>query len=174
MKGDLFMYAYMTNGTVDHLRKIKDKHKNLNLLLMSSQDKTVAYYEDQQPSIFETAREYDIIVKTGELKQEGYVVMNNIPVTDEGRPIFETSFKNRAGTIEGVSGFNGMRVLRPYDGNVYVVMVQWQDQESYQHWKNSEEFAKSHKKDAKSKDKPPYTAGPSYVNEFHMDEREEE
>ncbi|MCT2535582.1 antibiotic biosynthesis monooxygenase [Aquibacillus koreensis] len=161
------MNAYMTSGTLDFLVKIANKHPNLHLFFMQAEDQTVVYYEDMKPTIFETARKFEVVVSNGDLREDGFVVMNNIPVTDEGKPIFESQFKQRAGMIENTPGFYALRVLRPVQGNKYVVMVQWRDQASYEKWKNSDSFAKSHAKSGK-KEKAPYAAGPSYVTNYHM------
>ncbi|MDL4842773.1 antibiotic biosynthesis monooxygenase family protein [Aquibacillus rhizosphaerae] len=168
------MHAYMTNGTLDYLSKVANKHPQLNILFLEDQDKTVVYYEADKPTIFEAARKYDIVVSSGNLKEDGFVVMNNIPVTDEGKPIFESQFKKRASLIDNTPGFYGLRVLRPFQGNTYVVMVQWQDEASYEMWKDSDSFKKSHSKTDKTEKKPPYTAGPSYVTTYKMVDFEEE
>ena len=162
------MNAYMTNGTLDYLVKVNEQHETIELYFMNRGEVTTAYYESDEATVFDTARAYEIVVSSGNLSEDGYVVMNNIPVTDEGRPIFETGFKQRAGMIDGTPGFYALRVLRPLRGNTYVVMVQWQDKTSYEVWKNSESFAKSHQQGKKSKKRPPYAAGPSYVTEYHM------
>ncbi len=164
----------MTSGTLDFLTKICEKHPRLSFYFMHDQDTTHAYYEDTVKTVFATAREFEIIVATGKLQEDGFVVMNNIPVTDEGKPIFESQFKQRAGMINDTPGFYALRVLRPFHGNTYIVMVQWDNQESYEKWKNSEAFAKSHKKPKDAKAKPPYAAGPSYVTTYQMVDFEEE
>ncbi|WP_186579134.1 antibiotic biosynthesis monooxygenase family protein [Aquibacillus kalidii] len=166
------MKAYMTNGTIDFLLKKEKKHPDLHFLFMQNNNKTIAYYEDTESTVFETARNYEVIVSKGDIKKEGFVVINNIPVTDEGRPIFETQFKNRAGMIDGSPGFQALRVLRPLQGNIYIVLVEWADELSYETWKNSESFANSHKKPSGTKERPPYSAGPSYAESFHVVEEQ--
>ncbi|WP_226038040.1 antibiotic biosynthesis monooxygenase family protein [Aquibacillus saliphilus] len=168
------MKAFMTSGTLDYLIKIDEQHPRLNLYFMHDGDNTIAYYEDEDATIFDTPREYQTVISKGTLKEDGFVVMNNIPVTDEGKPIFESQFKSRAGMIEETAGFYALRVLRPLRGNKYVVMVQWQDQKSYQNWKNSDAFTKSHQKAKKKKEKPSYSAGPSYAITYHMVDFEKE
>jgi heme-degrading monooxygenase HmoA len=167
MRGDNVMNVYITSGTLDFLHKMKEKHSDVNILLMQNQDRTLAYYESNSPSLFQTARSYEIIEQKGELEENGYVVLNNIPVTNEGRPIFEDQFKKRATSIEQIAGFQALRVLRPARGNTYGVFVQWQDEKSYINWKNSDHFKQSHSsKDGK--ERPPYFAGPSYAESYYM------
>ncbi|SDJ88413.1 antibiotic biosynthesis monooxygenase family protein [Sediminibacillus albus] len=165
------MKAQITHGTFDFLSKIKKEHKDKHIYLMQTDDATIAYYEGKHTSIFEQAREYESFVANGELKESGYVVMNNIPVTYEGRPLFEDQFKSRSGSMDDIQGFHALRVLRPLQGNKYVVLVQWDSQKSYQEWKESESFAKAHAS-SKQKKRPPYHAGPSYTTEAHMIESE--
>ncbi|ENH95583.1 hypothetical protein J416_15367 [Gracilibacillus halophilus YIM-C55.5] len=163
------MYAYMTNGTYTFLKKIKEKYQhNYEMIVMHNGEKAIAYYQSEQASIFETSRDYEVIVEKGGLKEEGFIVLNHIPVTDEGKPLFETQFKERAEAIENTSGFYALRVLRPLRGNTYIVMVEWEDQASFQHWKNSDHFQKAHNK----KEKPSYMAGPSYSESLQVGEEE--
>lgn len=162
------MKVFMTSGTMEYLIKIKEKHVDAGILIMITDDKTIAYQETETKTVFEEAREYEAVVSKGEVLPEGFVVMNNIPVTDEGRPIFEDLFKQRAGKIEQTPGFYGLRVLRPSQGNTYVVMVQWKDETSFKNWKNSDSFQKSHQKSTKQKEGPAFAAGPSYVTTYHI------
>ncbi|MDC3417257.1 antibiotic biosynthesis monooxygenase family protein [Aquibacillus salsiterrae] len=162
------MNAYMTNGSFDILYKIKDKYPNKDFYFMHDNQTTLAYYEDAEKTKFATAREYEVVISNGTIQTDGFVVMNNIPVTDEGRPIFEDQFKQRSGSMDSVPGFYALRVLRPKRGNTYVVFVQWKDEQSYERWKNSGNFAKAHKKTDGVKKSAPYSAGPSYVTTYHM------
>ena len=61
------------------------------------------------------------------------IVLNNIPVTPEGRPLFEARFKNRAGKIENQPGFKALRVLRPKDSDTYIVLTLW-DRKNPKQW----------------------------------------
>lgn len=161
------MKAYFTSGTYDFLAKTVSDFSEDDIFLMNGETSTLAYYEDEEKEIFDEARKYEVIVQDGTLKKEGFVVMNNIPVTEEGRPIFEDQFKQRSGMMSNVPGFQALRVLRPHHGNTYIVMVQWESEEKYSEWRNSDSFAASHSKQGK-KETPPYSAGPSYVTKYYM------
>ncbi|SDM00073.1 antibiotic biosynthesis monooxygenase family protein [Sediminibacillus halophilus] len=161
------MKAHITNGTYDFLVKIQSDYPDIPIYLMQAADSTMAYYEGKKANVFEQAREYESFVTDGELQQSGFVVMNNIPVTYEGKPIFEDQFKKRAGSMNDIPGFQALRVLRPLQGNKYVVMVQWDSRKSYQNWKDSDAFTAAHSS-SKSKKRPPYHAGPSYTTEANM------
>ncbi|MDC3425607.1 antibiotic biosynthesis monooxygenase [Aquibacillus sp. 3ASR75-11] len=162
------MNVHITSGTLDFMMKMKEKYSDTAILLMQNQERALAYYESNENSLFQTARSYEIVEEKGELQQNGYVVMNNIPITDEGRPLFEDQFKKRAGSVEQTPGFQALRVLRPIRGNTYGVLVQWKDEESYNNWRNSDHFKQSHQTSKEGKQHPPYFAGPSYAEHYYM------
>ena len=162
------MKVSMTSGTLDYLAKLEKKHPNAPLFFMQDQDKTVAYHEGDE-TIFEEAREYETVDFVGEMKANGYVVMNNIPVADEGRPVFEDRFKNRAGNVENREGFQAIRILRPLHGNTYVVLTQWRNAQDFEDWKNSQSFDDAHKKSGpKHQKKPSFIDGDAYITKYHM------
>ncbi|RDI47858.1 antibiotic biosynthesis monooxygenase family protein [Falsibacillus pallidus] len=140
------MNFYMTSGTYDYLLKIYEKHKSEKLILAQNAEGTVLMHETAGESIFEEPRKYEVIDAHGELAQQGFVVCNNIPVTDEGRPVFEYRFKNRARQIESEPGFISIRVLRPMNSDTYVIMTQWADADAFHAWQDSKAYAKAHEK----------------------------
>src|SRR5690625_4718669 len=89
------MKAFMTNGTLDVLKSIAKKHPDIDFYYMNSDTSSLAYYEDKARNVFSSGRAYEVLITKGEIQEEGYIVMNNIPVTDEGQPIFEDRFKQR-------------------------------------------------------------------------------
>ncbi|QST00740.1 antibiotic biosynthesis monooxygenase [Pontibacillus sp. ALD_SL1] len=160
------MNVYMTLGTYDYLASLTEKHDQ-KIFLMQGESSALAYTEGE--NIFQEPRSYETVDHQGELQEEGFVVMNNIPVTDEGRPLFEDRFKNRAGAIEDSPGFQAIRILRPEEGNTYVVFTQWKDESSFEDWKNSQAFQKAHKNSGpQSTEKPSFSAGPAYLTKYHM------
>ncbi|UFU00505.1 antibiotic biosynthesis monooxygenase [Radiobacillus kanasensis] len=161
------MFAFMTNGTADFLEKYKQKHSDKHILLMQGGGSTVAYYEGTEKKMFEAPRKFDVVLSTGALKENGFVVMNNIPVTDEGKPVFEDQFHNRASYIESEPGFQAFRLLRPTQGNTYIVMVQWDSEKNYEKWKQSDSFKKSHQM-AGTQKTPAFFSGAPYVSTYNM------
>lgn len=171
-KGECKMKAYMTNGTVDFLLKLNDQHPNLHFHLMTSPSSTLAYYEGNVKNVFVSGRAYDVLIHTGELQEDGFVVMNNIPVTEEGRPVFEERFKKRQHAVDAMPGFQAFRLLKPHKGNTYIVFTQWRRKVDYENWKNSEQFSEAHKK---SSVKPPaYFADRPFLMSYHMYNSDEE
>ncbi|UOQ46819.1 antibiotic biosynthesis monooxygenase [Gracilibacillus caseinilyticus] len=127
------MNGYMTNGTYEFLEKIKESHSISPFILMHNQVKSIAYYEDTASSIFETSRNYQVLTQIGQLTESGYISMTHIPVTEEGRPIFEMEYNQIVQDLEGVIA---ARVLRPFHGNQYILLIEWKDPEDFEKWKD--------------------------------------
>lgn len=89
---------------------------------------------------------YEILDRTGALQNNCFAVLNNIPVTEEGRTQFEERFRNRAGLIEQEPGFIAIRVLRPLQSDTYVILTLWENEESFTNWQQSKAYSKAHAK----------------------------
>src|SRR5690625_6991963 len=146
------MKAFMTNGTLDVLKSIAKIYQDIYFNYMNSDTISLAYNEDKARNVFSSGRAYEVLITKGEIQEEGYIVMNNIPVTDEGQPIFEDRFKQRQDEVDAMPGFQAFRLLRPLEGNTYVVFTQWASEQDFTNWKNSDQFKESHKGQAT---KPP-------------------
>ncbi|WP_067729785.1 antibiotic biosynthesis monooxygenase family protein [Oceanobacillus damuensis] len=151
------MKAYMTSGTIDYLKGIDQEYPDLHLYLMTNSEGGIAYYENSEKKIFNAGRVFEVVMQTGEIQEEGYVVMNNIPVSDESKPGFEHRFKNRRNTVETMPGFQAFRLLKPLQGNTYVVFTQWGSVADFDNWKDSEQFKEAHKNQQAKQ--------PAYTNE---------
>lgn len=165
------MKAFMTNGTLDFLEKLAKKHQHLHFYFMKSSSSTLAYYEADGKSVFGAGREYSILFESGKIHNEGYVVMNNIPLTEEGKPVFIDRFKRRQDAIHRMPGFQAFRLLEPVKGNAYVIFTQWASKKYFEKWKESDEFAQSHHNKAV---KPPaYFAKRPFVSTYKMVDEED-
>ncbi|WP_235714984.1 antibiotic biosynthesis monooxygenase family protein [Halalkalibacter akibai] len=114
------------------------------------------------------AKQYEVFSETGSFREEGFVVINNIPVTEQGKAAFEERFKNRAGLVESEPGFQAIRILRPLSDDTYAIMTVWDNEDSFKNWQTSKSYENAHKKrgteSALSKDIFPR---PSFVTTFH-------
>ncbi len=90
------------------------------------------------------------------------VVTNRIPVTKGQEEAFEERFRGRAGLVEKRPGCRGFQLLRPIQGDAYLVMTWWDSEASFRAWTESEEFREAHR------NRPPRElfAGPN-VFEMH-------
>ncbi|WP_026582395.1 antibiotic biosynthesis monooxygenase family protein [Bacillus sp. J33] len=169
------MKFYMTSGTYEYLKKIEEKHPNETMLTMQNPDTALLIHETSGATLFKEPRKYEVIDSSGTFDNAGFAVLNNIPVTDEGRPLFEHRFKNRAGLIENEPGFAAIRVLRPLESNTYIILTLWNDEKSYRDWQGSKAFEKAHvKQEAESGiDKQPHIfSSPSYAAKYYIPEDE--
>lgn len=164
------MKAFMTTGTLNFIGKLADTHPNIHFHIMSSGTSTLAYYEGNGKGVFAAGRAYNILITKGEILTEGHVVMNNIPVMDEGKPVFEDRFKQRQNDVNSMPGFRAFRLLKPIKGDTYVVFTQWETEQDFLNWKNSEQFNKSHK-DQISKP-PAYFVDRPFVTSYSMVKKE--
>lgn len=161
------MNVFMTKGTFDFLKKLKDKHADLDLFYMNGDGSTLVYYEsNKKKSIFDSGRSFEAIIEKGQVKKKGYVVMNNIPVTEEGTAVFEENFRNREQHLDSFAGFQAFRLLRPKKGNQYVVFTQWASKEDFDAWKNSDQFKEAHK--GGNVKQPAYFADRPFVTSYRM------
>lgn len=151
----------MTNGTYQYLEKLKNKYTISPFILMHNEFKVVAYYEDIRSSIFEASRDYLVLEKVGELRETGFISLSHLPITNEGRPIFEMDYKQRVNEISKVVA---ARLLRPQRGNTYILLVEWTDPKDYQAWKKTNPLPKK-KEDS-------YIAGSVYTETFLAGEEE--
>jgi len=136
----------MTSGTPDFLHKIIEDNPNETLIQLQGDDTSLLLHETSGSTLFSSPRNYEIFDQSGTLTQHGYFVFNNIPVSDEGRPVFEHRFKSRAGLIDKEPGFVAIRILRPLDSDTYVVLTQWDEEESFKNWQSSQAYNKAHEK----------------------------
>lgn len=165
------MKAFMTGGTLDFLVKLAEKHKQLHFHLMINASSTLAYYEADGKSVFGAGRSYSILFESGSIQEEGYVVMNHIPLTEEGKPVFVDRFRQRQDNINAMPGFQAFRLLEPLKGNTYVIVTQWASKGHFENWRDSDEFTKSHHNSAV---KPPaYFAKRPFVSTYKMVDEEE-
>ncbi|GLB58814.1 antibiotic biosynthesis monooxygenase family protein [Cytobacillus sp. NCCP-133] len=169
------MKIYMTIGTYDYLKKIEEKHPNENIITMQNPGNALLIHETSGDTIFKEPRSYEVIDSSGSFDQARFAVLNNIPVTDEGRPLFEHRFKNRAGLIENEPGFAAIRVLRPIESNTYIILTLWQNEKSFRDWQDSYAYEKAHEKRGTESGidrQPQIFSSPSYVTKYYIPEDE--
>jgi heme-degrading monooxygenase HmoA len=72
------------------------------------------------------------------------VVANRLSVAPGHEADFERRFTERESHLRSVPGFIRNLVLRPVQGNSYVVMTFWQDRAAFEAWTQSESFRQAH------------------------------
>jgi len=133
------MYAFMTTGTVHFLKNITDKHPTIPFYYMRSGTSTLVYYEsEKKKGIFVSGRNYDILHQYGNINKKGFVVMQSIPVTEDGMKIFEERAKGQFSMLEKSGGLIAARLLRQKKGRQYIILTQWKTEQDYVTWQRSD------------------------------------
>lgn len=138
------MYIYLTSGTGDFLEQVKNKYSNEHMILIHGEGNSVLIHETEGKTVFATPRKFEVLDSVNDLEEHGFFVFNNIPVTDEGRPVFEHRFLERSRAIENEPGFVAFRLLRPIKSDTYIVMTQWHGPHSFEAWKSSKAYETAH------------------------------
>ena len=171
------MNLYTTSGTPEFMEKIKEKHSGENMVLLHGAGNSLLLHETEGKTVFQTPKRYEVIGASGQLAKHGYYIVNNIPVTDEGRPIFEHRFQNRANMVDGQPGFLTFRLLRPVKDDTYRVVTAWESKDHYELWKGSQAFKGAHERKEQA---PPAEkvqnifSAASYITEYETEKPEDE
>jgi heme-degrading monooxygenase HmoA len=74
----------------------------------------------------------------------GFAVMNIVSVPEDRRAEFERRFERRAQLVDNQPGFVRFLLLRPTQGDRYVVMTLWESKEDFERWVRSDAFRAGH------------------------------
>ncbi|MFC7372842.1 antibiotic biosynthesis monooxygenase family protein [Fictibacillus iocasae] len=160
------MNMYITYGTKDYLQQKMPPDS----LLLEGDTNAAVIVETNGENPFQEHHSYEIINKRGDLEAAGFVVMNHIPVSEEGRSRFEERFQNRAGLVDQEPGFHAIRILRPLTNDPYIVMTFWESQASFVSWQQSKAYQEAHKDRGTSNGLPQNLfTGPSFVKEYAVE-----
>ncbi|MBM7702671.1 antibiotic biosynthesis monooxygenase family protein [Metabacillus iocasae] len=166
------MNVFITYGTQDYLNKVKEEHSQETMVLMhKEEDQFSLLHETEGETVFNEEHAYEVLDAVGDLQEGGYTVLNNIPVSDEGRPLFEHRFNQRARLIEKEPGFAAIRVLRPLKHDTYVILTMWKDEQSFKNWQESKAYDKAHQKRGTSEgvdQQKSIFPRPSYVTNYRV------
>lgn len=72
------------------------------------------------------------------------IVQNHIPVKKEFSEEFEKRFVGSGDRMKDVPGFVRNEILRPKDGDEYIVLTYWENMDSFEKWTSSDHFKKVH------------------------------
>ncbi|MFC4712844.1 antibiotic biosynthesis monooxygenase family protein [Planococcus dechangensis] len=145
-----------------------DALKGNGWFVLTNDDAAAAINEHEATS-GDQIEEYEILDQKGLLEAGSFAVFNNIPVTEDGRELFESRFQNRAGLVEKEPGFVAIRILRPIVSDTYVILTLWEDEASFINWQSSQAYSHAHKKRGTSEGidkRPNIFPRPSYVTTY--------
>lgn len=163
------MNFYITSGSMDFMKSLRQKYANENMVAMDGQGNSLLLHETTGPTLFQSSRQYDKIAEFGTLSEEGFFALHHIPVTDDGRPIFEHWMLSRIDEIEDEPGFIAYRLLRPKGRNTFIFLTEWSKKVFFELWQDSISYKKIIKdaKDGMGLDKKPhiFTSAP-YIRSY--------
>ncbi|WP_042455164.1 hypothetical protein [Neobacillus dielmonensis] len=131
------MNIYITTGTIEFLKRVKEKNPEEKMVLMAKADGALLFHETAGETVFKQPRRYEAIESRGELVDNGYVVMYHIPITDEGRPLFEYQLKVENWLFGNEPGLYTLRALRPLSSRAYMIITIWEKETLYEKWQKS-------------------------------------
>ncbi|KXH84122.1 antibiotic biosynthesis monooxygenase [Sporosarcina sp. HYO08] len=138
------MKIFITTGTPEFMEKLQEKFSAEKLFIMYGASHSILLHETEGKTLFQTPRRYEVIGSYGNFEEVGYFVFNHIPVTDEGRPVFEHHFKNHYNILQKRAGFIAFRLLRPLGSDTYIILTEWKDAFSFNQWKATPEYGRVH------------------------------
>jgi len=131
------MDGYITTGTAEYLKKLMKNYEKEKIVVMENANGGLLFHETTGPSLFQQPRKYEVIERLGDLPKEGYTVLNYIPVTDEGRPLFEHQLSIQDWLFKNEAGLLALRVLRPLSSKTYIIMTFWEKGTFYDQWQKA-------------------------------------
>jgi heme oxygenase (mycobilin-producing) len=158
---------FITAGTLDYLKSIENKYPSETMVTMANDSGALLLHETNGATVFKEPRKYEVFDSAGNIKRSGFVVMNNFPVTDEGRPLFEQELKKRTKIYLNEPGFIAIRALRPLLSNTYVTLTIWETEMDYQNSKNLNSFSNAlNKKGIGVDHQPKIFTSESYASQY--------
>lgn len=134
------MHFYLTSGTPEFMERLTNKYPNEKMILMHGQGNSVVMHESEKKSVFATPRKFEVIDGAGEFEQRGFVAMQNIPVLDESRPVFENGILAGIAHLKKETSLIAYRLLRPIKAETYMIVTQWAGPTSFEMWTKSNDF----------------------------------
>ncbi|THE12650.1 antibiotic biosynthesis monooxygenase [Bacillus timonensis] len=163
------MNFYFAFGTVDFLEKLVQKHKNENMALFYNNETAILAHETTKKSVFAAPRKYEVLSGSGNFKDSFFTALTYVPVTDEGKPLFEYNIAQKISILKDKRGLVAFRVLRPLKSDTFVIASFWLKESYYLDWTRSSSFEELEQVIEKTNAGINQTvfSGPVYTKTFH-------
>lgn len=163
------MNFYIAYGTVDFLAKLHEKYKKENLAAFYNNETAILLHETTKKSIFAAPRKYEVLNGSGNIKDAGFAAFTYVPVTEEGKPLFEYNITQLDSIFQNISGFVAFRTLRPIKSDTFIIESFWVKESFYLDWTHSPEFEQLEQIINKTKAGFNQTvfSGPVYTKTYH-------
>lgn len=164
------MNLFMTSGTPEFMKSIQKKYPNEKIFLLHGTGNSVLLHETTGKSIFQVPRKFEVMEAHGKFSEKGFFVLQHIPVSDEGRPIFEFQYTSLTNTVQNEPGFIALRVLKPFKSDTYIILTEWTGPNSFEVWQKQLQLDFSHIADKQNI----FTSAPYVTNYKSIKEKETE
>ncbi len=163
------MNFYMAFGTIDFLIKLQEKHRRENMTAFYNNETAILLHETTKKSVFAAPRKYEVLTAIGEIESATFSAFTYVPVTEEGKPLFEYNITQMGSVFQNSPGFIAFRSLRPLKSDTYIVVSFWEKESFYLDWTRSESFKQLEQFIQKTKAGLNQTifSGPVYTKTFH-------
>lgn len=131
------MRVYMTNGTLAFLIQLEKKHPEINFFFMRNEQTVLAYYEGTKRKVFSAGRTYNALYTYGDMNLTGFVVMDQIPIQSDSKPIFEKQLPGLKEDLIQAPGILAIRILKQGWKNHYLILSQWSKSSAYDSWEKN-------------------------------------
>lgn len=162
------MNIYMTSGTFDFLKRIKEKYSKESMLLMQNHEGALLVHETANKTVFSAPRSYEVLKSEGILENFGFLVLHHIPVLDDDKPVFEYKFKSNKTPLNVNPDFIALRVLRPLKSNTYIILTLWKSEKAYTDWETSNSYQSFFHGAKSAATQPQIFMGASYISKFYI------
>lgn len=161
------MNIHMTSGTKNFLLPLMEKMSGENMILMQNNQNTLLLHEtENKKSKFQQPKSYRIIDSRGNLRDGKFIAIQYIPLTDEGKPIFDFKYQQFSISTSKINSLFATRVLAPYKGNTYVIITAWDAETSFKNWQATHPIAKKLQEEQDSKKE--MLADPAYSSFYYI------
>ena len=161
------MNTYITSGTHSFMAKIQEEHADQDIVLMQNSQETLLVHETDGKTVFQAPRKYEVLDGSGSI-HSGFAVILHVPVREEGRPVFEYQFKEKATMLEKESGLNAHRLLRPVNGDTYLFLTVWKNGDAY----SDSSFANDFDGQEIVGENQSVLANPTFITQYGISEQE--
>jgi heme oxygenase (mycobilin-producing) len=166
------MKIYFTSGTENYLTALIEEYPKEVLVLMQNETSCLLIHETEEDSLFKEPRKYEVVSSSGPLMiPTALAVFHHIPVTEEGRPLFEYYFKNIIVALEQEQGFKAIRVCRPFSSDTYVILTLWTNAEAFRQSTIASSFKDAYVKGQKTEEahkKIRISSRPSFMTKYYI------
>lgn len=132
------MFLHITTGTVSYMKQLNEEHPEL-LLNAMGQDGILYYEDDNDTSIFNSDRTYQIMDSKGGMSQDYPIVVFTIPIPS-GSDLLISHLKDLHGELSEVNGLIAHRIGKSTSKESYVVMTHWASKEAFWDFKDTDVY----------------------------------